>query len=123
PHAVAFHGIQLFILAAILTGIVGLGARDSQRVVRQTVGGYSVLLLWSVVQTASGRAPSDVLWPGTVLAVIGAGLLAAAAVRLFVCWRRSEPSARSAPTTEPVRYQTGTSEPAWETETAVPSVL
>ena len=91
PHAVAFHGIQLFILAAILTGIVGLGPKDAQRVVRQTVGGYSLLLLWSVVQTAAGRAPSDVLWPGTVLAVIGAGLLAAAALALFLGWRHHEP--------------------------------
>jgi hypothetical protein len=87
---VAFHGIQLFILAAILTGIVGLGPKDAQRVVRQTVGGYSLLLLWSVVQTAAGRAPSDVLWPGTVLAVIGAGLLAAAALALFLGWRHHE---------------------------------
>ncbi len=123
PHAVAFHGIQLFILAAILTGIVGLAAKDRQRVVRQTVGGYSLLLLWSVVQTAAGRAPSDVLWPGTVLAVIGAGLLGAAAVRLFVGWRRSETSVRSETASEPVRYQTGTLEPARETDTAVPSVL
>jgi len=123
PHAVAFHGIQLFILAAILTGIVGLAAKDRQRVVRQTVGGYSLLLLWSVVQTAAGRAPSDVLWPGTVLAVIGAGLLGAAAVRLFVGWRRSETSVRSETAIEPVRYQTGTLEPARETDTAVPSVL
>jgi len=55
------------------------------------VGGYSLLLLWSVVQTAAGRAPSDVLWPGTVLAVIGAGLLAAAALALFLGWRHHEP--------------------------------
>ncbi|MDQ3714500.1 MAG: hypothetical protein M3381_00360 [Actinomycetota bacterium] len=123
PHAVAFHGIQLFILTAILTGIVGLAAKDGQRVVRQTVGGYSLLLLWSVVQTAAGRAPSDVLWPGTVLAVIGSGLLAAAAARLFVGWRRSETSVRSEPVIEPVRYTTGALEPARETDTAVPSAL
>lgn len=123
PHAVAFHGIQLFILAAILTGIVGLGAKDAQRVVRQTVAGYSLLLLWSVVQTAAGRAPSDVLWPGTVLAVIGAGLLACAAVQLFVGWRRPETTVRSEPAKEPVRYPTGTLPSVTAIETAVPSAL
>ncbi|MDQ3576887.1 MAG: hypothetical protein M3443_04645 [Actinomycetota bacterium] len=123
PHAVAFHGIQLFILAAILTGILGLTAQDGQRVLRQTVGGYSLLLLWSVVQTASGRAPSDVLWPGTVLAVLGAGLLAAGAARLFVRRRRSGMSVRCVPIIRPVRYTTGASEPGRKTGPAVPSVL
>lgn len=89
PHAMGLHGIQVFILAALITGLVGMQARAAQRVLRLVVAGYSVMLVWSVVQAASGRAPLNVAWPGGALAVIGAGLLAAAAVQLVVAWRRS----------------------------------
>jgi len=89
PHAMAFHGIQLFLGAALVSGLAGLAARSAQRAVRLVVAGYSVLVLWSIVQAATGAAPLDLRSPVTALAVLGAGLLVAAAGLLFVGWRRS----------------------------------
>lgn len=122
PHALAFHGIQLFILAAILTGFVGLAARDAQRVVRLAVAGYCLLLLWSVAHTAAGRAPLDLVRPETAIALLGAGFLAAGAVRLLAGWRGT--TSRT-PADLPVRAGTGPmrSEPETESESAVPSAL
>ena len=89
PHAMAFHGIQLFLGAALVSGLAGLAARSAQRAVRLVVAGYSVLVLWSIVQAATGAAPLDLGSPVTGLGLIGVGLLAAAAALLFVGWRRS----------------------------------
>lgn len=89
PHAMAFHGIQLFIGAALVSGLAGLALRSAQRIVRLVVAGYSVLVLWSIVQAATGAAPLDLRSPVTALAVVGAGLLAAAAALFLIGWRRS----------------------------------
>lgn len=89
PHAMGFHGIQVFILAALLAGLLGLEVRAAQRVVRLVVAGYSVLLVWSIVQAASGGAPLDLFRPALVLALIGIGLLVAPAGLLVVGGRRS----------------------------------
>ena len=141
PHALAFHGIQVFLGAAILAGFAGLAARSAQRVVRLVVAGYSSLMLWAIVQAAVGQAPVDLAGVQTGLAVTGIALLAAAGVQLLVGWRqvRAEksagpidgpvdgpvgyPTGALGPVNGPVRYQTGTLEPARETDTAVPSVL
>ena len=95
PHAMAFHGIQLFIGAALVAGLVGLSPRSVQWIVRLVVAGYVVLVLWSIVQAAAGVAPLDLGSPVTLLAVVGAGLLAAAAVLLVTGWRRSGPADHS----------------------------
>lgn len=113
PHALAFHGIQLFILAAIVTGLLGLQAHTAQRVVRLVVAGYAVLLVWSIVQTAAGRAPVDLVRAETLLAALGAGLLGTAAVLLLIGWRRARVSQAPAP-----HISTRA-----ETESAVPSAL
>ncbi|MDQ3475475.1 MAG: hypothetical protein M3492_03810, partial [Actinomycetota bacterium] len=89
PHAMAFHGIQVFIGAALISRLVGLAPRVAQRVVRLVVAGYAVLVLWSIVQAAAGVAPLDLGSPVTVLALIGAALLVAAAALLFTGRPRS----------------------------------
>lgn len=120
PHAMAFHGIQVFIAAALITGLLGIQAAAAQRVLRLVVSGYSVLLVWSVGQAASGRAPSDVLWPGGALVVIGVGLLGAAAWQLFRGWQGSTASQRP---DLAVFQQTAKVEPGFAAESAVPSAL
>jgi len=125
PHAMGFHGIQVFIVAALLTGLIGMGAVAAQRVLRLVVSGYSVMLLWAVVQAASGRGPLDVLWPGSALAVIGVGLLAAAAVQLFDSWRRGERSSTSedSATSEDSSTSEDSANSDVDAEAAVPSAL
>ena len=112
PHAMGFHGIQVFIVAALLTGLIGMHTTAAQRVLRLVVSGYAVLLLWAVAQAASGRGPADLLWAGSALALIGGSLLAAAAWHLFIGWRHRQSGAS---------VQSPTSDLA--AETAVPSAL
>ena len=97
PHALAFHGIQVFILAAIVPGLLGLSARAAQRIVRLVVSGYSLLLLWSIVQAATGRAPLDPHGPETALAVVGIGCCVAAAAQLLVGYRATRTSSTADP--------------------------
>lgn len=97
PHALAFHGIQVFILAAILSGLLGLSARSAQRVLRLVVAGYPLLLVWSIVQAATGRAPLDPQGPETVLAVVGIGCCVAAAGQLLVGYRGSRATETAVP--------------------------
>jgi len=120
PHAMGFHGIQVFIVAVLITGLVGLNAHAARRVLRLLVAGYSALLGWAVLQAASGRAPSDVLWSGGGLAVLGVALLAAAAWQLVVGWRRSE--SRNVPALA-VCQQTARVGAGVEGKPAVPSAL
>ena len=59
PHAMALHGIQLFIGASVLARLGRLGERRQINAVRMTVGGYFALVAWSIVHTNAGRAPFD----------------------------------------------------------------
>ncbi|MDQ3734953.1 MAG: hypothetical protein M3400_13355 [Actinomycetota bacterium] len=116
PHAMGFHGIQVFVLAALITSFLGVEVRAAQRVLRLVVAGYSVLLVWSVVQAAGGAAPLDLLRPSTLLAVIGLGLLAASAVLLLIGWRR-----RAAPDPQHAAVSRDTAGTEALAMTAVPS--
>jgi hypothetical protein len=59
PHAVALHGIQLFILAAVLLrrGVLAEAAR--RRVLRRIVWSYTAVLVFASLQTVMGSAPLD----------------------------------------------------------------
>lgn len=94
-HAMAFHGIQLFIVTAILVGLAGLEARAAQRIVRLVVAGYSLLVLWAGLQAVVGVAPFDLAGPATALLGLALGLFAAAAVLLVRGWRSADRSAHS----------------------------
>ncbi len=129
PHAMAFHGIQLFIGAALISRLVGLAPRVAQHVVRLVVAGYSVLVLWSIVQAATGVAPLDLGSPVSLLALIGAALLVAAGALQFTGWRHSHGRpdanlavmAKTARTSEAISQRTARLERSWEP--AVPSAL
>jgi hypothetical protein len=59
PHAVAFHGIQSFIVAAVLLRRGALAEAARRRVLRLLVWSYAALLLFASAQTVTGRAPLD----------------------------------------------------------------
>ena len=79
PHAMALHGIQLFIGTSILARLGHLSGRRQINAVRMTVGGYSALVAWSIVHTNAGRAPFDLSGVEGVLGLGGLAFLAGAA--------------------------------------------
>lgn len=78
PHALALHGIQVFILAVV----VGNRLPVRTALVHLMVGGYLAIVAWSIIHTNSGRAPADptglesVLLFGGLAAFVAAGVLA-----------------------------------------------
>jgi hypothetical protein len=78
PHAVAFHGIQVFIVAAVALRR-GVLAEAARRVLRLVVWSYAAALVFASAQTITGRAPLDPsAWSlGLVLslAALAAGLV------------------------------------------------
>ena len=82
PHAVALHGIQLFILAAVLARRSGLSETARRRAVRLVVWSYAAVLMFASAQTITGNAPLDpTIWTAGLaasLAGIAAGFLAIA---------------------------------------------
>jgi hypothetical protein len=60
PHAVAFHGVQVFILAAVLLRLGSLSDRARRRLMTLIVSGYIGILVFASIQTVSGRAPLDI---------------------------------------------------------------
>jgi hypothetical protein len=79
PHAMALHGIQLFIGASVLARLGHLTGRRQINATRMTVGGYLALVAWSIVHTNAGRAPFDLTGAESVLGFGGLALLASAA--------------------------------------------
>ena len=100
PHAMALHGIQLFIGASILARSGRLGASSQLNAVRMTVFGYVTLVAWSIVHTNAGRAPFDFSGLEGTLGLVGAVTLAAAALMIAVGLLRPahDPAVRGAVT-------------------------
>lgn len=88
PHAMALHGIQLFIGASLLARSGHLDARRQLNAVRRTVIGYVAIVLWSIVHTNAGRAPMDLAGPETILLLVGFALLVSAGISIAVARRR-----------------------------------
>jgi hypothetical protein len=59
PHAAALHGIQLFILAAVLLRRGALAEADRRRALRRIVWSYTAVLVFASAQTVMGSAPLD----------------------------------------------------------------
>lgn len=76
PHAVAFHGLQIFMVCAAMLRRGAVPAATAQWLMRAVVTGYTALMMFSIVQTVDGRAPMD-------LAGISAGLFGMAAVLML----------------------------------------
>ncbi|HVR79169.1 MAG TPA: hypothetical protein VMS99_12360 [Acidimicrobiia bacterium] len=59
PHAIAFHGIQLFILAAVTVGGGSNPAASKRGLMRLVVTSYTAILVFASLQTVAGRTPTD----------------------------------------------------------------
>lgn len=72
PHAVAFHGIQVFILSAVMLRRGSL-SRSAQRGLMQLIfWSYTGILVFASAQTVAGRAPSELTpWSLGLLAGVG----------------------------------------------------
>ena len=89
PHAMALHGIQLFIGASVVARLRRLGERRRLNAVRMTVAGYLGIVAWSIVHTNAGRGPFDLSGLESALLLIGVALLAGAAALIATGFRSS----------------------------------
>ena len=72
PHAVAFHGIQLFIVSAVMLGRGRLGRSVQRGLMHLILWSYAGILIFASAQTVAGHAPSDVTpWSVGLLAAVG----------------------------------------------------
>ncbi|MCI0679518.1 MAG: hypothetical protein L0Z63_10830 [Actinobacteria bacterium] len=97
PHAMALHGIQVFIGASLLGVGAGLSERRRLQVTRLVVGGYGLLLIWAILHTNAGRAPADLTGVETALLILGTMLMAGAGLLLLAAGRAAGRAASSAP--------------------------
>ena len=76
PHAVAFHGIQVFIVSAVMLGRSRLSTLARRRLMRLIFWSYTGVLVFASAQTLTGQAPLDVsIWSiGLTASVAGVGL-------------------------------------------------
>ncbi len=105
PHAIAFHGIQVFMVAAALIGRSAVQATTATRAMWVTVSAYLGVLIFSAIQSFGGRAPFD-------LNTISATLLALSTLTLVVAmakilqWRLSSQRATIDDTNRPLATST-----------------
>lgn len=86
PHAIAFHGVQLFIVTAVMLRLGNLSEIARRRVMWLVVAGYTAVLVFSAAQTIMGQAPLQAgVWTlGLTLgaiAVLAGGALTVLGVR------------------------------------------
>jgi hypothetical protein len=76
PHAVALHGIQLFVLAAVLARRSALPEAARRWSVRLVVWSYAAVLVFASAQTITGNGPLDpTIWNAGLAASV-AGIAA-----------------------------------------------
>jgi len=86
-----------------------LSARAQLRTTRLVVWGYTSLVAWSIVHTNAGRAPTDLGGVESTLGLIGAVLLAGAAVQLVQGWRHAHRQPAATVMRPPVTLRSRTS--------------
>jgi hypothetical protein len=93
PHAIAFHGIQLFILAAIALRASSVPDASRRRLMRLVVLSYAAMLVFASAQTVAGRAPADpTFWSlGLALSLVALAMALARAARGFDAGAAAEP--------------------------------
>ncbi len=96
PHAVAFHGIQVFMIAAALLRQVGASVRRATTTMAVIVTAYAGVLVFSITQAYGGRAPLN-------LEMVSGGLLIASVLTIVASFasmfaKRVPSSSNPAPT-------------------------
>jgi hypothetical protein len=72
PHAVAFHGIQIFIVSAVMLRRGHLAEKTKRRLLHLVFWSYVAALAFASAQTVVGRAPFDVsVWSLGLAASLG----------------------------------------------------
>ena len=84
PHAVAFHGIHLFAVLAVLMRVRGMVERSGHVSMRWAVGAYATLLAFAGLQTYAGLAPFDIQGSSALVVVAAALVLVAVFVRTWL---------------------------------------
>lgn len=82
PHAVAFHGIQVFIVTALMLGRSRAGRSRRRSLMSVVVASYSGILLLAMTQAVLGVSATQ-LSPLSLATVMLAALLAMALVAVF----------------------------------------
>lgn len=75
PHAIAFHGVQVFILSAVMLRRSRLSELTQLRMMRLVFWSYTGVLVFASVQTVAGVAPLDRSIWGVAQAVSLAGVV------------------------------------------------
>lgn len=83
PHAVAFHGIQFFIVLAVLLRKGSHTGTTRKRIMWAAVVAYSGILVFASAQTITGQSPLQPgIWSlGLILSVVGCVVAGVLAVR------------------------------------------
>lgn len=93
PHAIAFHGIQVFIIAAMLLGRSAVSKQRAMQLMGLVVASYVGILVFATVQTIGGRAPFDLdIIAGGLLTVSVLGLIGSMAACLRIWLTRPAPA-------------------------------
>jgi hypothetical protein len=73
PHAIAFHGIQVFILAAVMLNRGDRSQVERRRLMRLVFWSYTGMLVFASAQTIAGQGPVELsLWSvGSAASVAG----------------------------------------------------
>jgi hypothetical protein len=102
PHAIAFHGVQLFMVAAAsLSATAGAHRQRARTLMRLVVASYLGVFAFSAVQTGSGRAPADVMAGTSALLVLSTAVLVAALG--VIAWSTLRLTMRPLPAAAPTR--------------------
>jgi cytochrome c oxidase assembly factor CtaG len=89
PHALALHGLQLFIVTWAAAAAARLTPKAGHQLMRLVVGGYGLILVWSTLHTNSGLSPLDLRGAAVVILAAGLALLVGAAVIFTLAVRRA----------------------------------
>jgi len=76
PHAITLHALQVLPAIALFLGLADSSERHRLKVVGVGAAGYAFLIAATMVQTYAGRAPTDIGFAFTALAICGLALLA-----------------------------------------------
>ena len=96
PHAVAFHGIQVFIVSAVMLRRGGLNSSAQRGLLHLIVWSYTGILVFASAQTVGGRAPLELTpWSLGLLAAVGGVLFGLS--RIISGLRHSASEDREAP--------------------------
>ncbi|MFP5346417.1 MAG: hypothetical protein ACLGIA_05270 [Actinomycetes bacterium] len=94
PHAVTLHAAQVLPALAVVLQLSDATERQRLRVVALGAAGYVGLVVATMVETYSGRAPLDPGAASSALALVGLGLLAASGLTALrgLPWTRIRPA-------------------------------